>query len=930
MMNDDVTAPPGCVAGRIEGPPFVAPRGRFPGVQGRKMTSGHSHRRAFLAAALASSLAGPAHAASRYWSNAAGGLFADPANWSTNVVPGTYDNAIFDLPAFDSYTVNLRTDYSNYCLIVRTAPVILRLVGTRLVKYSLTSKSAYYQSVIVGELSQDDGQLTLTAGTLSGQSSVIASAADAFGKLTVSGPDSLFENASTLIVGLAGSGTLDVLKGARVTSVYGRLAAQPLSDATVTVDGGNSSWTLSGSLTVGEAGSAFLTVSNNGFVRSDTLVLANDDFGSMAVESAGTFQTTSMTLGNGPYGVADLVVRSGALVNCDNATLAVQDGANALAAVEGSGSAWTLSGPLNIASGGSAVVEVRNGAKLAAASLEIATLSTSDGSLAVSGQGSQATFTGGVTIGRGGTADLAVAAGATLANASATLGLGSDASGSAAVFGNGSRWTMTSQLIIASAGTGTLDITDGGCASNASAVIGQELDSDGAVTVADPGSSWTIASQLTVGQSGFATLDIRDGGTVSNGLALVGAGPNGSGTIDITGAASSWNCSTLYLGGDSLGPQGAGQVSVSSAAQLNVIDGIQIWSTGRLIISEGTVNASAINLAGGSISGAGTLAPPLAVANGQIDVGPSSALVLSGPLNTAAASTLHKTGRGTLQISGPQTHAQGSSLSIEAGAVDFDTDPGSPAAPNLTINLSDNAAANLNASAHLAALNLTGSARASLSDGADKLLYTRALSLDSQSTLDLADNDMVAQADSSSRGDVLYNVTAWVKSARNSKTTLWIGPGITCSAARNDSRSLTGLAVALNDKGSDQGPLFPIFDGHQADGNCILVKYTWNGDANLDGIVNADDYFLIDSGFITQGKGYYHGDFNYDGIVNADDYFLIDSAFLGQTASLALTTPGAHSPPSVGSPIPEPAALSLLFFSLAAAFPRRRRASAPR
>ena len=71
---------------------------------------------------------------------------------------------------------------------------------------------------------------------------------------------------------------------------------------------------------------------------------------------------------------------------------------------------------------------------------------------------------------------------------------------------------------------------------------------------------------------------------------------------------------------------------------------------------------------------------------------------------------------------------------------------------------------------------------------------------------------------------------------------------------------------------------------------------------NLDGVVNADDYFLIDTGFIGGGRRYQDGDLNYDGVVNADDYFLIDSAFIGQSGPLAggesaaATTHAAHDP----------------------------------
>ena len=55
------------------------------------------------------------------------------------------------------------------------------------------------------------------------------------------------------------------------------------------------------------------------------------------------------------------------------------------------------------------------------------------------------------------------------------------------------------------------------------------------------------------------------------------------------------------------------------------------------------------------------------------------------------------------------------------------------------------------------------------------------------------------------------------------------------------------------------------------------MKYTYFGDANLDGVVNASDYTLIDNGFNSQTSGplltgWFNGDFNYDGVVNGDDY----------------------------------------------------------
>jgi hypothetical protein len=82
--------------------------------------------------------------------------------------------------------------------------------------------------------------------------------------------------------------------------------------------------------------------------------------------------------------------------------------------------------------------------------------------------------------------------------------------------------------------------------------------------------------------------------------------------------------------------------------------------------------------------------------------------------------------------------------------------------------------------------------------------------------------------------------------------------------------------------------------------------YTYNGDANLSGKVDADDYFQIDSHYNKSdnaSKSYFNGDFNYDGKINGDDYMLIDSAFAGQGAPFSSGAAVAGV-----TAVPEPAA----------------------
>jgi hypothetical protein len=199
----------------------------------------------------------------------------------------------------------------------------------------------------------------------------------------------------------------------------------------------------------------------------------------------------------------------------------------------------------------------------------------------------------------------------------------------------------------------------------------------------------------------------------------------------------------------------------------------------------------------------------------------------------------------------------------------------------------DGGAIALNMNRQMASLSLSNDGRASLNNGVE-WLYTRWLSITSGGTLDLNGGGLIVQSDAANRLGVLTQVSDWIKSGRGGGG-LWQGSGIISSKAR--STAMTGLAVMLNDTINPAGAIFSKFAGQTVDANAILVRHTWDGDGNLDGLVNADDYFLIDSGFITQGKGYQSGDFNYDGVINADDYFLIDSAYIGQSGPLAASKP---------------------------------------
>ena len=64
------------------------------------------------------------------------------------------------------------------------------------------------------------------------------------------------------------------------------------------------------------------------------------------------------------------------------------------------------------------------------------------------------------------------------------------------------------------------------------------------------------------------------------------------------------------------------------------------------------------------------------------------------------------------------------------------------------------------------------------------------------------------------------------------------------------------------------------FGGASIDSTAVLVKYTYYGDTDFNGVVNFDDYSRMDTGFNGNRSGWLNGDFDCNGVVNFDDYSL--------------------------------------------------------
>jgi uncharacterized delta-60 repeat protein len=166
-----------------------------------------------------------------------------------------------------------------------------------------------------------------------------------------------------------------------------------------------------------------------------------------------------------------------------------------------------------------------------------------------------------------------------------------------------------------------------------------------------------------------------------------------------------------------------------------------------------------------------------------------------------------------------------------------------------------------------------------LKKGGATALSATSLTFTGQGSLNLEDNDLVVNYSSVSP------VGIWTGSQYDGISGM-IQSGRIRSAAMSN---LHGLAVAeAREVLGISGTQTASFAGFTVDSTSVLVKYTYAGDANLDGKINIDDYGRIDGHVSQSGSvfGWFNGDFNYDGKINIDDYGIIDGAINAQGAPL--------------------------------------------
>ena len=181
---------------------------------------------------------------------------------------------------------------------------------------------------------------------------------------------------------------------------------------------------------------------------------------------------------------------------------------------------------------------------------------------------------------------------------------------------------------------------------------------------------------------------------------------------------------------------------------------------------------------------------------------------------------------------------------------------------------------------HVTTLNIGNGGKATLKSTTNALtnvLTVNTLDLSSGGMLDLTNGGMIVDY---AAGAASPEASLGADLATAYTFGDWTGNGITSSTAATQAVPgiyTVGMASAGDVLGlgaAEQGE----WRGRTVDGSTMLVRFTYAGDANLDGTIDGADYGTIDNWSQFPGAtGYGNGDFNFDGLIDGADYGIIDN-----------------------------------------------------
>ncbi len=517
---------------------------------------------------------------------------------------------------------------------------------------------------------------------------------------------------------------------------------------------------------------------------------------------------------------------------------------------------------------------------------------------------------------------------------------------------NNNNLNVSGGLITGSGALGNV-IGSGSILANGTPGLNFNAGSSGIITLNNTGANSygsTTVQAGTLNISGATVLPVDQNLTIVTGakLVLVNTGTAYSVTVNQftdSGTMNLSNNSLVIQSGEVSATGTAGSIIGTGAIQNSGGLVFNISGTGGIfkIANTGPNTYGSTNVASGSLTLASVGALPVGQ-NLTLATGATITASNLGAGNTQYLQVNQLTDNGTMNISNNSltihtgtVGATGSIIGLSAGTVTI-AGPGTVTFSDTSNNSygSTNVAGGTLVLSSVGALPVTqnlniasGAKVIATNLGNPHLLQVNQLT--NSGLLDLNNNDLVVHS------GTLSAVNTQVQTGYAGGS--WNGTaGIISTAASLDSTHLTALGVILNDNGAGtplygtSGTIAAKFEGATPADNDVLVKYTYYGDADLNGKVDGTDYSRIDNGYLSHLTGWYNGDFNYDGIIDGSDYTLIDNAFNTQGAQIAASfaNPTALATAEIDSlsgtsAVPEPATLGLFGIGAAALLGRRRK-----
>ncbi len=522
-----------------------------------------------LLAAIAPMFISQVEASNIYWATATGGLFGDSGNWATSAggsppagPPGSNDNSYFTVIG-SPYTVTFDGSATNARILLWDSTSHFNLGGN---SYFLSHWSDNNISYVGFGSATEPATAVFSNGTLKTSGMNVTGAADAPGKMTMTGNDMLWQHVDPISstntiqdvrIGLnaGGTGTVEILAGAKAELRGMQLGYYNGTIGAVLVNGSGTVLSNSGPALVGRYGLGVLRVETGGLWLATAHVCIADtsaSFGTVTVAGAGAQLLAKSTMYVGNSGDGSLIISDGATAAVSS-LFYVGNAAGSVGRVELSGAGTLLT----------------------------------NGSLSY--------------IGLHGAGSVRVSDGAEwrCGNSAFRLGYYADGAGTVTVSGAGAKLFSDAVINVGYNGTGALIVTNGAQARFGSVSAGESAGSYGNIVIAGAGSLLTNSGTPFIGNYGEGHALIADGAEWRSGHNIyLGYQASGNGSLFVSGGAAVNLIGTrsIYLCGLSAASGGSALLALDDGGAVNISERLRVWPGGTIRVADGIITTPELDM----------------------------------------------------------------------------------------------------------------------------------------------------------------------------------------------------------------------------------------------------------------------------------------------------------------------------------------------